>query len=173
MARQPRPDRSLIAKNFALTGVMIERALGDELSDEQLALAFALLDEAEGYRARQARVAIAQLASRLSERQQSLAVALPVFWYDLLDRRVHVITADHHRAATDAELYRPINERTGTGRAVDLLVPGQPTEASSDAGITIGALEAFTTSGIPGDVAVVRACAKVRGYPVVVRLPEQ
>lgn len=173
MARQARPDRSLITENFALTGVMIKRALGDELSDEQVALAFALLDEAEGHRARRARFVIAQLAPRLSERQQSLAVALPVFWYDLLNLRVHVITADHRRAETDAELYRPINERTGTGRAVDLLVPGQSTEARSDAGITIGALEAFTTSGVPGDVAVVRASDKVRGYPVVVQLPEK
>jgi hypothetical protein len=172
MVRRTQPDRSLITENFALTSVMMSRALGVELSDDQLMLAFALLDEAEGHRKRRARRTIAHLAPRLSERQRSLAVALPIFWYDLHNLRIHVITADHRRAEQDADLYRAINERTGTGRAVDLFVPGQSAEDHSDPGITIGSLDTFTTSRISGDVAVLRVSAKVHGHPVVVWLPE-
>lgn len=47
------------------------------------------------------------------------------------------------------------------------------TEGRSDAGITIGEIKAFTPGGMRGDVAVVRASAEIRGYPMVVRLPEK
>jgi hypothetical protein len=160
-----------VAESFALTATMIKRSVGDELSDEQIAVAFALLDEAEGHRVRRARRTVALLARRLSERERALAAALLVFWFDVHDLRVHVITADHIRAEAEVDLYREINERTGTGRPVELLMPGQRAADRSDPGITVGAFEAFAASGVPGHIAVLRVPATARGYSMVAGLP--
>lgn len=128
---------------LALVGVAIHRSLGVDLSDKQLAIAFAMCDQLRGRRRWRSSFSIKTLnASLNSRRDRSLAAALPAFWAAMCDLKVYVLVADNASARNDVDLYRAIDEQVGgkVGVELDERGPeGQLHPRADRAGILIGA----------------------------------
>ncbi|MGH3832218.1 MAG: hypothetical protein ACRDRS_17515 [Pseudonocardiaceae bacterium] len=153
-----------IAVRIEFGGIMLDvirRSTGIRLSDEHLALATILCDEAEGRRSvgETARYIKAIGESLVNNQGRSLAAALPSFLYTLDGQGVHVMTTDDFSARNDAELYRNFVDFLGDRFRVGLIHTGQSLEdrrAAYKAAITIGPVEQFEADKASGGTAIIR-----------------
>ncbi|TCC58732.1 hypothetical protein E0H73_25795 [Kribbella pittospori] len=127
---------------LAVVAVAMNRSLGVDLSNEQIAIAYALCDQLSGRRRWRASSSIPPLNARLAvRRDRSLAAALPAFWA-AMSGNVYVLVADDASAREDVELYRAIDDHLGgkIGVELDERGPEDLVDPRADqAGILIGA----------------------------------
>jgi hypothetical protein len=107
------PAGELRFREFAFITEAILRSVGVALRDDQLAIGLAMCDQVEGRRLRRAQRAIEKLSVPCTDRDLSLAAALPAFLYSsglyARDIDVHVMAPTEMRAREDAQLYRKID----------------------------------------------------------------
>lgn len=139
---------------FALVLETIRRGTGVELHPVQIAIGAAMCEQASGKP--KATRDIVALSFGFTDRDRSLAAALPAFTYGIL-ARVHVMTVDDARAAVEAELYNAI--ATMSSSTVGLIRAGQPPgerHSACEANITIGSVTEFPVDEMRGGTAIVR-----------------
>lgn len=151
------------AQFVALVCEATRRSTGIVMSDEQIGLGLAMLDEASG--SKKATRHIRMLAELLpTDRDRALAAAFPIFLYSRLARTypefggVHVLTIDEQHARHDTDLYRTISNEL-VGYQVGLVHEDQASgerQAAYAATTTIGADDQFRLDRATGMLAVIR-----------------
>lgn len=176
------PAGELRFRELALIAEGIRQSAGVTLSDDQMAIGMAMCDQLEGRRLRRAQRTIETLSVPCTDRDRSLAAALPAFLYArglyARDISVHVMAPTESRAREDAQLYRRIDGELGM-HGVGLIHAGQPRakrEAAYACGITVGNHGEFERDVVSRSVAVVRVARYGtyidRRYPRVAHLPD-
>lgn len=181
--RKPDPAGDLRLKEFALIAEAIRRSIGVALRDDHLAIGLAICDQLERRHLRRTKRTIKTLSPPCTDRDRSLAAALPAFLYSrglyIRDTHVHVAAPTLSRAREDAELYGKI-DRELRGCGVGLIHADQPPAKNAAAhacAITVGDHKEFERwDVVRRDVAIVRVspCHSNigTGYPRVAHLPD-
>ncbi|WKX11568.1 hypothetical protein [Streptomyces sp. NL15-2K] len=176
--RKPDPDGDLRLKEFALIAKAIHRSIGIALPEDQLIIGLAMCDQLEGRRRNRAKRTIETLSAPCTDRELSLAAALPAFLYTrglyIRDTYVHVLAPNLFRAREDAQLYHKIDRELG-GPGVGLVHADQPRpvrEAAFRCGITVGDYKEFERRDVVRrDAAIIRVDHYESGHLRAAHLP--
>lgn len=150
------------AQALALIAAAIERAVGVQATDTQLAIAFALLDQLERRRRRRSARAVKTLNPTLrTRRDRSVAAAFPVLYHAAFaGAPVTVMVPTGELAGDDAALYRKIIDEIGAPTTVGTIKDARQ------------AVELQHAERDPVTIATPEALAAVAGHrsKIVVRL---
>ncbi|MEU6207155.1 hypothetical protein ABZ814_26605 [Micromonospora musae] len=129
------------AEYVAIVVEAIRRSVGVQMGDAQLAIALAMIDEAEGRRARRARRSIATLRPLVGKadptmyyhnEELSLTAAIPAFRFALAGRPVHVVFHADDDSRRMHGIYGKIAEELHFADGIGLLTDPRPRDRAPD-----------------------------------------